>query len=49
MGIIKMPALIKQATGLFDREGKGLGDFICYPIDYWAVKSLGHLKDNLGI
>ncbi|MCX7784832.1 MAG: hypothetical protein N2201_01175 [candidate division WOR-3 bacterium] len=49
MAIIKMPVLIKRATGLFDREGKRLGDFIGYPIDNPEVKSFGHLKDNLSI
>ncbi|MCX7784925.1 MAG: hypothetical protein N2201_01660 [candidate division WOR-3 bacterium] len=49
IGIIETTALIKRATGLFDRGGKRVGDFICYPIDNSEVKSFGHLKGNLTI
>ncbi|MCX7785311.1 MAG: hypothetical protein N2201_03675 [candidate division WOR-3 bacterium] len=49
MNIIKVPALVKQATSLFDRGDRRLGDLICYPIDYREVKSFGYLKDKLTI
>ncbi|MCX7785917.1 MAG: hypothetical protein N2201_06825, partial [candidate division WOR-3 bacterium] len=42
-------AIIKCPTGPFAREGKGLDDFIIYPIENPEVKSFGHFKDNQNI